>query len=134
MGRGKIKDHGAPENRYFVCAPEGKTLILEDVTTTGGSLLEQIEKLEKLENVKIAGVISMLNRSEVRDDGKTIAEVLEDRNIQFYPLADIHEVLPIAVKKLKPSRNVLEKAWNYYKQYCRSQKVRLRLDDLLNIQ
>ena len=46
MGRGKPKDHGDLKDRFFVGMPRGETVILEDVTTTGSSLLETIEKLK----------------------------------------------------------------------------------------
>ena len=35
MGRAKPKQHGSPEDKYFVGEPNGKIVVLEDVTTTG---------------------------------------------------------------------------------------------------
>jgi orotate phosphoribosyltransferase len=45
MGRAKPKDHGDPKDRYFVGEPGGKVVILEDVTTTGKSLIEKSFRL-----------------------------------------------------------------------------------------
>src|SRR3989344_4939326 len=39
MGRAKPKDHGEARDKYFVGSPSGKVIIVEDVTTTGGSLI-----------------------------------------------------------------------------------------------
>ena len=129
VGRGKVKEHGDPKNRYFVCAPEGKVLLIEDVTTTGSSLLEQVNKLREIENIEIIGAISLLNRCEIRDDGKTVKEILEENNIPFYSLADINDILPIAVKILQPKEDTIRKVYNYYETYCKPKK--LALEDLL---
>ncbi|MFH1688215.1 MAG: hypothetical protein ABIE70_11935, partial [bacterium] len=47
MGRAKPKDHGAPRDRFFVGAPKGKVVVIEDVTTTGGSLITTLEFLRE---------------------------------------------------------------------------------------
>ncbi len=59
--RAKPKNHGDPADKYFVGAPKGRTLVIEDVTTTGESLTCAIEKL--LENgVDIIGALSLTDR------------------------------------------------------------------------
>ncbi|MDE1762447.1 MAG: hypothetical protein KGH78_04635, partial [Candidatus Micrarchaeota archaeon] len=39
MGRGRIKEHGAQKDKYFLGSPDGPTVIIEDVTTTGLSVI-----------------------------------------------------------------------------------------------
>lgn len=65
MGRGKPKDHGAPKDKYFVGEPRGKTIVLEDVTTTGGSLLTTIDSLTEAE-IPIVAALGLTNRMELR--------------------------------------------------------------------
>lgn len=48
MGRKQPKDHGDPKDKYFVGAPKGKVIILEDITTTGAQPLKQLTILRKL--------------------------------------------------------------------------------------
>ena len=65
MGRGKVKLHGEPKDRYFIGEPRGNTIILEDVTTTGSSLLEWIANLRELNGVNVIAAISLTNRMEL---------------------------------------------------------------------
>ena len=53
MGRGKPKEHGNQEDRYFLGLPRGETIVIEDVTTTGGSLNDAIDKLQEAQFVQI---------------------------------------------------------------------------------
>jgi orotate phosphoribosyltransferase len=84
MGRGKPKIHGASEDKYFIGMPKGKTLVLEDVTTTGGSLFDAIDKSQG-SRINIVGAISLTDRS----DGN-VARIFEERykgKIPFYALS-----------------------------------------------
>ncbi|MFQ5531541.1 MAG: hypothetical protein ACE5ES_02905, partial [Candidatus Nanoarchaeia archaeon] len=47
MGRAKPKEHGAPKDKFFVGMPKGKTVVIEDVTTTGGSLINTLDSLKE---------------------------------------------------------------------------------------
>ena len=46
MGRGKPKEHGIEKDKNFLGQPKGRTIILEDVVTTGGSLIKEIARLK----------------------------------------------------------------------------------------
>ena len=50
MGRAKPKEHGDPSDRFFVGEPTGNVCVLEDVTTTGGSLITCIQHLQSQNN------------------------------------------------------------------------------------
>ncbi len=79
MGRGKTKDHGDAKNKYFVAAPSGKVVVVEDVTTTGTSLLNTIANLKELDGVEVIAALGLTNRMEItpipgKDDAKVVAE------------------------------------------------------------
>ena len=86
MGRGKPKDHGEPKDKYFVGEPKGKTTILEDVTTTGGSLLNTIDSLTEAE-IPIIAAFGLTNRMELRDDGQSVQEAVESKNVPYHALS-----------------------------------------------
>ncbi|MFT4303162.1 MAG: orotate phosphoribosyltransferase [Candidatus Woesearchaeota archaeon] len=103
MGRAKVKEHGALQDKYFVGAPRGNTVVLEDVTTTGGSLLKAISYLKQA-GVSISAVISLTNRMEKRDDGLSVSEVIINEGIPFFAMSSALEILPklILNEKLSP--------------------------------
>lgn len=100
MGRGKPKDHGAPKDKYFVGEPKGKTIILEDVTTTGDSLLNTIDGLTETE-ILIIAAFSLTNRMELRDDKQSVQKAVESRNVPYHALSSALQLLPEAYKKFK---------------------------------
>lgn len=106
MGRAKPKDHGAPKDKFFVGMPKGKTIILEDVTTTGMSLLETIKGLKEA-GVEIIAAFGLTNRMEKRDDGTSVEEAIKAQGIQYYALSKATEILPIVCKKQKPAENII---------------------------
>ncbi|MFH1222494.1 MAG: hypothetical protein V1492_05415 [Candidatus Micrarchaeota archaeon] len=116
MGRGKPKEHGDPKDKYFLGMPRGKTIVLEDVTTTGGSLIETIKKLKEA-NVEIIAAIGLTNRMEKRDDGKTVEQMLAELGVKYYAMSEATELLPSAYKKQKPSADVKAKVEEYFKLY-----------------
>ncbi len=118
MGRGKIKDHGLPEDRFFVGAPVGKTVVLEDVVTTGSSLLEWLEKLKEVENCEVVGCIVLTDREELRDDGKTVKDCLEEKGLKYCPLSTSKELLKKIEKNL--DEEIKGKVNSYFKKYTKT--------------
>ena len=53
MGRGKQKEHGDPKDKFFVGIPNGDTIILEDTTTTGSSLINTIIQLKECKKLSL---------------------------------------------------------------------------------
>ncbi len=105
MGRAKPKDHGAPKDKYFVGTPQGKTVVIEDVTTTGGSLITTLEGLKEA-GINVSAVISLTNRMEKRDDGLSVKEAIEKMGMKFYNMSTAIELLPIMYKKLSPGEEI----------------------------
>ncbi len=105
MGRAKPKDHGAPKDKFFVGMPRGKTIVIEDVTTTGGSLINTLNELKE-SGVEISGVISLTNRMEKRDDNKSVKEAIEEIGLKFFNMSSAIELLPLMYKKLLPGEQI----------------------------
>ncbi len=97
MGRAKPKEHGSPEDKYFVGEPNGKIIVLEDVTTTGQSMLEAVKFLKSLNKNDIT-CIGLTNR-ETKDHSPTVAEQLHSLNITYYNLSTSKELLNELSKK-----------------------------------
>ena len=116
MGRAKPKDHGDPKDKYFLGNPRGKVIIIEDVTTTGGSLFETIKFLSEI-GIKIIAAIGLTNRNEIRDDNKSVEEIIEEYDIKYHAMSNAIDLLPIAFNKLKPGRKILERVEEYFKKY-----------------
>ncbi len=102
MGRGKSKAHGAAKDRHFLGVPRGKTLLIEDVTTTGDSLLGALATLREAE-VDVVGALCLTDRCEPREDGQRIADIFAAMEIPFWSMSDIHTLLPLIWKKSPPS-------------------------------
>ena len=86
MGRAKPKEHGDPKDRFFVGAPKGNICVLEDVTTTGGSLINCIQQLQEM-NCTITAAIGLTNRNEFRDDGKSVTDALAELGVPYYEMS-----------------------------------------------
>lgn len=108
MGRAKPKPHGDPSDKFFIGAPRGRTFVLEDTITTGLSLFQCLDQLKEA-GVNVAGVLSLTDRSEVRDDGLTAAEFLEKNyKIPYYPMSKAPDLLLIAVRDRKPADSLVK--------------------------
>lgn len=105
MGRGKPKEHGAPQDKYFVTPPSGKIVVVEDVTTTGGSLLRTLDQLSELD-VEVLAAVGLTNRMEVRDDGLSVADVIAKRGMPYLALSEAIDFLPKAYQSLCPGEAI----------------------------
>ena len=112
MGRGKHKEHGDPKDRFFVGIPKGETIILEDVTTTGDSLINTIINLKKLD-VNIIATIGLTNRNELRDDGRTVEEIISKEKVKYYAMSNAIDLLP----HLNISQEIAAEIKEYFKKY-----------------
>lgn len=139
MGRGKPKDHGLAKDRYFLGVPKGRTAIIEDVTTTGGSLLERIGQLKEAE-VNVVAAIGLTNRMELTpilemDDPDVIAKFMEiyknatgqkyikpmgveqavdNTGVKYFSMSDAIRLLPSVYKKLMPGTDIAKSIENEF--------------------
>lgn len=116
MGRGKPKEHGDPKDKYFLGIPKDNVIIIEDVTTTGSSLIDTINKLSEV-GTQIIAAVGLTNRDEIRDDQKSVEELIREKGVKYYAMSNAIDLLPIAYDKLKPGRNVAESIEEYFKKY-----------------
>ena len=79
-GRGGRKTNNPPGIEGASIANGGRVIILEDVTTTGGSAIQAVKRIEEETDCEVVAVISVLDREE---GGK---EAFEDAGIPFESL------------------------------------------------
>jgi uridine monophosphate synthetase len=123
MGRAKPKDHGAPQDKYFVGVPRGNVVVIEDVTTTGGSLITTLDGLKEA-GINVVAAISLTNRMEKLDDGSSVKEAIEKKGVKFYSMSSALEMLPIIYKKLSPGKEIGEAIIKEFKEYG-TQEIKL---------
>jgi orotate phosphoribosyltransferase len=116
MGRAKPKDHGDPKDRYFVGAPRGRVIVLEDVTTTGGSSIATIKFLQDA-GIEVTAMISLTNRMELRDDGLSVSQAVANLGVAFHHLSSALDVLPAVYRDKKPSEEVGRAIGAEYEKY-----------------
>jgi orotate phosphoribosyltransferase len=108
--RSKPKDHGDPANRYWVNGNVPKRIVLvEDVTTTGGSALEFAQKLIDM-GVEVVAVVGVLNRLQKNAEGRTVIEEFANRKIEYANILDTTDVLPVALAEMDTSAAEMVKA------------------------
>jgi len=108
MLRGKPKEHGSPADRLFLGRPpEDGCLVLEDVTTTGGSLIRTLEQL-KSAGIKVDQALGLTNRMQKNEAGLTVSQALSQMGVNYHALSTALDLLPMAVAESKPDSSVLE--------------------------
>lgn len=91
MIRGKIKEHGSPSDKYLLGVPKGKVALIEDVTTTGGSLLDAVKMLKEINGIEVECVFVLTNRDE-----KVKALIENTYHIPFFALSTAGEMAEYA--------------------------------------
>lgn len=84
--RKKPKGHGTGSQIEGEVKPGEKILLVEDVTTTGGSVLKAAEVLESL-GAEIAGITVVVDREEGAEEN------VASRGYKFFPLLRVSELL-----------------------------------------
>ena len=105
MIRKSPKDHGDPADKYFVGAPVGNVILVEDVTTSGISLFEALDYLlNKGLGIKVIAAISLTDRRSKRYDNQSVADVLKGHGVPFYSLSNAVKLLPKVFAKLQKGK------------------------------
>lgn len=105
--RGSVKKHGALKDRIFLGIPKGKVVLIEDVVSRGGAILDTLKKLEKIRIVPYA-IICLSDRTN-EESRKKLMKILNKKKIKFYSLTIQNEVIEEAVRILNPSKKIIEK-------------------------
>jgi uridine monophosphate synthetase len=112
MGRGKPKNHGESKDRYFLGIPKGNIVIVEDVSTTGTSLINTVKNLIN-QDVNIIAIIALTNREEIRNDGKYFLTILEEMGLKYHAMSNVIDLLP----RFSLNSDLVHKIESYYKKY-----------------
>ncbi len=121
MGRKTPKEHGKAEDRFFVGMPRGKTLVVEDTSTTGGSIVETLDRLIEAE-VEIVGALGLTNRMEKTDEGLSVEQAIATRKsngkpVKYYAMSTLPGLLPALCKKLNPTAEMKTFLEGYFERY-----------------
>lgn len=88
MGRAKPKNHGLPRNKNYRGFPEGKTVIIEDTTTTAGSLIKITQQLIE-DGSDVIAAICLMDRSK----GFAQNNFYNQTGLQLYPMSHLDDIL-----------------------------------------
>lgn len=121
MGRAKPKEHGVAKDRFFLGMPTGNTVVIEDVTTTGASLLNTIDVLTSAE-IPVVAALGLTNRMEKRDDGLSVAEAIAQKTsngqpIKYFQMSSAVDLLPAAYKQLAPGEKIAQALEQEFEQF-----------------
>jgi len=107
MGRGGGKKaHGDKKDASYIGRPMGRTVVVEDVTTTAGSLVETIKTLQG-DGVDVVAAVGLTNRLlRRREDGKSAAEAVAELGITLHSMSTAAQFLPRVAEKLSPSEEI----------------------------
>ncbi len=108
MGRGKPKEHGAPKDKYFVGEPQGRICVVEDVTTTGGSLLSTIDQLLQMRKQNLFA-LGLTNRNDLFDNGNTVEKLFSQKGILYFAMSNAFDLLPHAYQIQQPGMDMAQK-------------------------
>lgn len=123
MGRAKPKNHGDPKDKYFVGEPRGKIVYLENVTTTGASLINSCLGLLELEQKRISCAVGLTDRMEITDKigntpaGISVKAALNSLDIPYFSMSNAEELLPLAIKKYNPNEEIIRAIEREYEQF-----------------
>ena len=118
IGREKPKKHGEPKDRFFIGPIKSgqKIILIEDVTTTGQSLLNEVKKLHDA-GIEILGAIGLVDRQEYRDDGLSVAEALLQKGIKYLSMSTSSELISKIFSDNPPDIETIKKVKDYFEKY-----------------
>ena len=116
MGRGKEKKHGEKKDRYFLGMPKGDTIVIEDVITTGSSLIATIDNLKRV-GVDVISAIVITDRMERRDDGKGVRQIIEKMGIPYHAMSNVLELFREIFAKRGIEEGIRRNISAYFERY-----------------
>ena len=91
--RGSAKDHGRQNQIEGKLTPGEPVVVVEDLISTGGSVIDCVKVLEE-NGAKVLGVVSIFTYG--MEKGK---KRLKDADVENYSLCDLDSLLPVAAGK-----------------------------------
>ena len=90
MGRAKPKPHGDPSDQYFIGEPKGNICVIEDVTTTGQSLIACVKQLQSMGHT-IQTAIGLTNRNDLGDNQTKTH--LKKLGVNYFAMSHSNDIL-----------------------------------------
>ncbi len=116
FNRKEAKDHG--EGGTIVgYKPEAgeEVVIVEDVITAGTAIRESMEILSKLDGIRVAAVIIMVDRGEKgRTEASAMSEIESEFGFPVYSVVDVYDIIEYLEENPENFENV-ERIKNYLK-------------------
>lgn len=109
MFRAKPKEHGPPHDRYFLGKPRDGVCILEDVTTTGDSLIDVMRKTRDA-GITIGSVVALTDRSY----GQAQKKIYQEFGVPYSALSNADEIVTEAYRELKPNERIAQAVENEF--------------------
>ena len=116
FNRKEAKDHGEGGTIVgYKPQPGEEVVIVEDVITAGTAIRESMEILSKIDGIKVAAVIIMVDRGE---KGKTEMSAMSEIEAEFgfpvYSVVDVYDIIEYLEENPANAENV-ERIRNYLK-------------------
>lgn len=117
--RAKPKEHGDPRDRFFIGTvyKGDRVLLIEDVLTTGDSLIERIKQVSE-SSLNIVAAMALVNRLEKRSDGISAKEAVERTGVKCFWLTDSRNLIKKAIERFSPPQELLEKLQKEIDEYA----------------
>lgn len=116
MGRGVPKKHGAPMDRFFLGEPRGRVVVVEDVTTTGGSLIAAIDALHEA-GADVVAAVGLTNRMQRRDDGQRVEDAVAAIGVTYHAMSDARDVLLPALERSRHDGDLARAIEKEFREY-----------------
>jgi len=124
FNRKEVKDYADKKLLIGHQPKEGeRVIIIDDVITDGGALIESMELLQNVANLKYTGVILSVNRQEKTKEGKNAVDNFEKTyNMPINFIVTISEIMEYLDNReingqVLLNDNKLQQIKNYLKQY-----------------
>lgn len=108
FNRKEAKDHGEGGVLVgYTPKPGDEVVIVEDVITAGTAIRESMEILSKLEGVKVAACLIMVNRMEKgRTEMSAMKEIEQEFGFPVYSVATVYDIIEYLEEKSENAENV----------------------------
>lgn len=128
--RAKAKTHGDPANKYWSNGNIPKKLILlEDVTSTGGSVIELAKMLRDDMGVEVVLILSLVDRLQLDPaNGKTVRENMQKQGLEFKSILTAKDFLATIIDTFEVEKQKIVKTkinQEYFEDFGENSPIKL---------